>query len=206
MDDTGARLMRATKAYIASLGTTGVLLAASVLMLAVVSGVVAFDHWPGGNGSTRVQTLTLREKAAPVRVSPRVPARVAGHPATRAPAARAAAVAGGTTAAGTVGGRRITAGLNAPARSPAPSPAPVRPITAVPPAATAPLQPVQDAANPVVDAISNPSTTTSRVADGVQGLTDSVGVSLGQVSPELGGAVAATGQAAAETVRQLPLP
>src|SRR2546423_710918 len=46
MDDTGKRLMSATKAYIASLGTTGVLLAASVLMLAVVSAVVALDPWP----------------------------------------------------------------------------------------------------------------------------------------------------------------
>ena len=43
--------MKATKAYIASLGTTGVLLAASILMLAVVSAVVAFDAWPGAKVS-----------------------------------------------------------------------------------------------------------------------------------------------------------
>ena len=46
--------MRATKAYIASLGTTGVLLGASILMLAVVSAVVAFDHWPSEIGRAHV--------------------------------------------------------------------------------------------------------------------------------------------------------
>ena len=51
--------MKATKAYIASLGTTGVLLGASILMLAVVSAVVAFDGWPNGRVSTRVQTLDI---------------------------------------------------------------------------------------------------------------------------------------------------
>src|SRR4051812_41654233 len=86
--------MKATKAYIASLGTTGVLLAASILMLAVVSAVVAFDRWPTGHVSTRVQTLVLSEKPAPIRVnaraagvSPIVPARSA---ATAAPIARVA--------------------------------------------------------------------------------------------------------------------
>src|SRR5690242_16159408 len=63
--------MKATKAYIASLGTTGVLLAGSILMLAVVSAVVAFDRWPGGEVSTRVQTLVLDEQAAPIRVTSR---------------------------------------------------------------------------------------------------------------------------------------
>ena len=61
--------MKATKAYIASLGTTGVLLGASILMLAVVSAVVAFDRWPNGNISTRVQTLVVEERPAALRVS-----------------------------------------------------------------------------------------------------------------------------------------
>src|SRR5947207_13781864 len=79
MDDTGVRLMKATKAYIASLGTTGVLLAASILMLAVVSAVVAFDAWPGSHVSTRVQTLVLPERAASIRVS----ANATGQSATQ---------------------------------------------------------------------------------------------------------------------------
>lgn len=194
--------MRATKAYIASLGTTGVLLAAAILLLAVVSGVVAFDQWPQGNSSTRVQTLTLRQQAAPIRVS----ARAAAPAATRAARSATPPAAGArvTPRLGT-GGRRITAGLNAPVPSPSPL-APLAPVAPLPPAATAPTQPVQDAAAPVIDAISNPSTTTGRVADAVQGVTDAAAVSLGRVSPQVGGAVAGTGQAVAETVRQLPLP
>src|SRR3954466_9249364 len=69
MDDTGVRLMRATKAYIASLGTTGLLLAASILMLAVVSAVVAFDRWPGGSVQSPAQPLVLSDSAPAIRVS-----------------------------------------------------------------------------------------------------------------------------------------
>ncbi|MEA2450558.1 MAG: hypothetical protein QOG63_2490 [Thermoleophilaceae bacterium] len=40
--------MRARAAFISSLGTTGILVAAALLMLAVVSALVAFRGWPGG--------------------------------------------------------------------------------------------------------------------------------------------------------------
>src|SRR3954451_2803835 len=97
--------MRATKAYIASLGTTGVLLAASLLMLAVVSAVVAFDRWPDGQVSSRVQTLVLKERPASIRVSARAiaaastPARLAAAPGIRA-----------TPGAPAVVGERLTGG------------------------------------------------------------------------------------------------
>src|SRR4051795_7399058 len=80
--------MKATKAYIASLGTTGVLLAASILMLAVVSAVVAFDRWPGANAATPLQTLVLTDKAPPIRVTASSTAASATSAADRA-AARA---------------------------------------------------------------------------------------------------------------------
>jgi hypothetical protein len=194
--------MKATKAYIASLGTTGLLLGASILMLAVVSAVVAFDQWPDGNVSTRVQTLMLHDNAAPIRVSARSPTP-SSTPAGRAPAGRAGARAGGTrgtTGGTTVGGGRVTGGTQAP------SAAPVQPIAALPPATTAPLQPVQDTATPIYDSVSNPGTTTSRVADGAQAVTDAAGGAVGSVSPQLGGALAGVGQAAAQTLRELPLP
>jgi hypothetical protein len=38
--------MRAGKAYISSLGTTGLLIASSVMLLLVVGAFVAFDSWP----------------------------------------------------------------------------------------------------------------------------------------------------------------
>src|SRR3954454_7124790 len=100
MDDTGVRLMKATKAYIASLGTTGVLLAASILMLAVVSAVVAFDRWPGANVEAPAKTLVLDEQAPAIRVS-----------ATAAATPRAARVAGGGGPNRSAGAReRISSG------------------------------------------------------------------------------------------------
>src|SRR5215212_8276684 len=38
--------MSARKAYISSLGTTGLLIAAALAMLVVVGALVAFDRWP----------------------------------------------------------------------------------------------------------------------------------------------------------------
>src|SRR3954466_12914758 len=106
--------MRATKAYIASLGTTGVLLAASILMLAVVSAVVAFDRWPDGHVSSRVQTLVLAERAAPIRVS----SHPTGLSATPAPRLAATGAALARATAPTVAGRRFSGGTGAPAATP----------------------------------------------------------------------------------------
>src|SRR4051812_17587789 len=97
--------MKATKAYIASLGTTGVLLAAAVLMLAVVSAVVAFDRWPGGNVASPVKTLVLTERPQSIRVTerssgaPATPTR-AGTTAARGPAAGPRAVGRGPSVLG----------------------------------------------------------------------------------------------------------
>src|SRR3954470_10871341 len=62
--------MRARVAYISSLGTTAILVAAALLMLAVVSAIVAFRGWPGaatGNGS--VQSVPLSPHGAAARVA-----------------------------------------------------------------------------------------------------------------------------------------
>jgi hypothetical protein len=191
--------MKATKAYIASLGTTGVLLGASILMLAVVSAVVAFDRWPTGNVSTRVQTLVLSDKPAPIRVS-----------ATASGVTGAAAVARATTGGVAVpralrngdgvAGQRIAAG-----RPAAPS-TPAGPLPIVAPAVPKALQPVTDQSQQIIYTISNPSTATTQVADGAQSVTDAAGVSVGRVSPQVGDAVAGAGQAAAQAVREVPLP
>jgi len=190
--------MKATKAYIASLGTTGVLLAAAVLMLAVVSAVVAFDRWPGAGVSTPVQTLVLNERPAAIRVSERstapsatpVPARaLAGR---RPVAAQPRAV--GRAPAGAVLGEKI----HAPAATPATPPASA-PVNKT-------VQSVQDQTAPLFDAVSNPSTTASTVADGAQTVTDATGAGLAQASPQLGQTVTEAGQAVAQTVRDVPLP
>jgi hypothetical protein len=191
--------MKATKAYIASLGTTGVLLAASILMLAVVSAVVAFDRWPGANAATPIKTLVLTDKAPPIQVS----AQAAGSSAT--PAARGT-TGGGTSRpsathnAGGVAGERITGGTRTPAVTPGHS------TPSIVPAVPKPLQPVEDTTTPIFDTISNPGTTAGQLADGTQALTNDAGVSVGRVSPDVGSTVVSTGDAAAQAVRQLPLP
>src|SRR3954470_6700182 len=65
--------MRARPAYISSLGTTAILVAAALLMLAVVSAIVAFRGSPGSaTGDGGVQSVPLAahggaERAALVR-------------------------------------------------------------------------------------------------------------------------------------------
>ena len=190
--------MKATKAYIASLGTTGVLLAASILMLAVVSAVVAFDRWPGGQVAAPVKTLVLTDKAAPIRVSARAAEPSATASARSAPSA-AGALGRAPRNTATSGERIGTPGGSAPAATP------TRPVAAAPPAIVKPPVDVPPAP-PIFDTISNPGTTAGQVADGTQAVTDTAGVSVGRVSPEVGGAVAGAGQAVAQTVRELPLP
>ena len=197
MDDTGVRLMKATKAYIASLGTTGVLLGASILMLAVVSAVVAFDGWPNGHVSTRVQTLVLTEKPSPIRVNARPAALQTASP-TRTPAAGALARRAPQGNAPGARTRPVTRGT-----IPA---APAKPVAPLPAAVSKPLAPVTNGSEQIITVISNPSTTAGQVADGVQQTTDATGVSLGRLSPQLGSAVAGTGETVAATVRAVPLP
>jgi hypothetical protein len=57
--------LRASKAYIASLGTTSVLIASSLLMLAFVSALVAYKGWPGAGAGGDVPGLQLENRQAP---------------------------------------------------------------------------------------------------------------------------------------------
>jgi hypothetical protein len=89
--------MRATKAYIASLGTTGLLLASAGSLLLVVGALFAFNGWPGADVTEEVDSLVV-EQDEPFRVSgPEQVARDA------APGARA--VRGGRRGGDTAGGR-----------------------------------------------------------------------------------------------------
>jgi hypothetical protein len=193
--------MKATKAYIASLGTTGVLLGASLLMLAVVSAVVAFDGWPTGNASTRVQTLVLSEKPAAIRVSATATAQASP---TAAPARALARVP--TVAIPRVRNVQNVAGQRVAGGGPSTPAQPGDLGKVLPPAVASPLEPVQKTADPIINGISNPATTAAQVADGAQSVTEAAAGSAGRISPQLGGAVAGAGQTAAETLRALPLP
>ena len=57
--------MRASRAYIASAGTAGVMLAAAVSALLVVSAFIAFGSWPGSESAKHVDELLLKDVAKP---------------------------------------------------------------------------------------------------------------------------------------------
>jgi hypothetical protein len=179
------------------LGTTGVLLAASILMLAVVSAVVAFDRWPGGNLQTQVQTLALNEEAPAIRVS----ANATGRSATAAARAvrRTGASAVPRALVPNAGGPRFSGGRPATG-----SPAPAGGVA--PAAPLVPKTPDVPTPDNIVNSISNPGTTAGQIADGTQTVTDTAGRSLTQLSPDIGGTVTQVGQTAADAVRQVPLP
>jgi hypothetical protein len=98
-----------------------------------------------------------------------------------------------------VAGERVTGGNRTPAAD-----APSR--TAPGPVPQVPKQPVEEVSGPIIDTLSNPRTTAGQVADGAQAVTDAAGVSVGRVDPQVGDTVTQSGQAAADAVRQVPLP
>lgn len=51
--------MKAGKAYITSLGTTGLLVASSVMLLIVVGALVAFDGWPTSEANSPPETVAV---------------------------------------------------------------------------------------------------------------------------------------------------
>ena len=61
--------MRARIAYITSLGTTAILVAAALLMLGVVGAIVAFHGWPGSAAGKGVRSLPLAPSGPNARVA-----------------------------------------------------------------------------------------------------------------------------------------
>ena len=78
--------MKASRAYIASLGTSGVLIASFLLLLAVVSAIVAFRGYPGEASNDGLDRLDVRgaRQATAVRET----ARAASRPDREASATR----------------------------------------------------------------------------------------------------------------------
>ena len=58
--------MRATKAYIASFGTTGTLIAAALLTASVMSAIVAFNGFPGQDIQGPIGSVQVQERQAPL--------------------------------------------------------------------------------------------------------------------------------------------
>lgn len=120
--------MNINRATIGALGTTGVLLAASLTMLALVSALVTFDGWPSGVGAGSVRGVAVQSAPS----EPRLVRAVRGSAASaraRARAHRAGGRAGGSTFAASGGGGSLRAAAGGlPAVTP-----PVPQVPATPP-------------------------------------------------------------------------
>ena len=84
--------MRATKAYIASLGTTGLLLAFSASLLVLVGTLFAFNAWPGAEIRDAVESVLVQDDEDTVRVAG--PEQVALDAAPAAVALRGSSMGG----------------------------------------------------------------------------------------------------------------
>jgi hypothetical protein len=84
--------MRVNRATLSALGTTGVLLAASLTMLALVSALVTFDAWPSRSGAAYASPIAVHGAPTPrvVRAVLR-PTSVAARSRARATSLAAAA-------------------------------------------------------------------------------------------------------------------
>ncbi|MBV9473991.1 MAG: hypothetical protein JO206_13560 [Solirubrobacterales bacterium] len=201
--------MRATRAYLAGLGTTGSLLGAAALLFFLASGFVAFHGWPQAGAQAAPGAVTLGGGSSPAAVS-----RAAGSRAAErlmvlvsvrgAHAPKAASFSGaGAPAGGALNLRAAVPVLVAPSGHPVGSPAAVTPpaSAARPPVAPcrtckAPFAPsplgrvVNDsshaAGQALIDAASGAGAT-------LNGALSSVGSLAGRVNPALGGAVSSSG-------------
>jgi hypothetical protein len=194
--------MRATKAYIASLGTTGLLLAFSASLLLLVGTLFAFNAWPGAEIRDAVESVLVDDGDDSVRVAGPEQVALDASPAALAVASAPAGstapgAAGGTgfgdaggigggTGPGTPGGDFVGGGDG--------GGGPTGGVT--PPTTAGPALP----SSPTVDTGSG----TNQLADSTEQVTNNLGNTVGQVNPQLGNTVTETGQALSDIVRDLP--
>jgi hypothetical protein len=209
--------MSARKAYISSLGTTGLLVAAALAMLIVVGALVAFDRWPNqavaeaeavqiaddGPHAIRAASAAKPRALAATGNGRRASRLSASRSATilRDAAARAGRVEQGSRAAtrAAPSGRvadPIVSDLPAPDTAPDASAAPA-------PASAAGTPTAPDAAKAPAIQLPSPGSITSTAGDGLTDLTTGVGGTVGTLSPQLGDAVTGTGSATSQTLGAL---
>jgi hypothetical protein len=135
--------MRARFAYISSLGTTAILVAAALLMLALVGAIVGFRGWPGGAGGSPVESVPLAPNGVPTRVAlvrRSSTARGVERASRRARAVRRPVSTAGLVKAGAAGPRVVPGLVMEPA-----APAPMAP------------QPISPGGEPQVQPVSQPA-------------------------------------------------
>lgn len=215
----GSFVVRMSRAYIAGIGTTGVIVAATLLLLAVVSALVAFRGLPEQDAPDQLRAYIVDDPSEPpetgslARFRDAVTAAAAavgaaGDPARATPAARSipSALAADARAADGGGALRTKAG-------------PARVTPSAPPdgdgasdvVAPAGEDGTPDAPQPGpgsaqgdgpprgIEALSN------TLGDTSDRLTTDIGTVLAPISPALGAQVQTTGDALAEQIRQLGL-
>jgi hypothetical protein len=189
--------MRATKAYLASLGTTGLLVLSSVLVLVLGSAFVGFNGWPGGSGgdgpeSVVVQSVPLEpepdagpeEVAAIAAPAAEAVAEAASEPPAQAPVPT---VRGNGERGGDGSGTPTPPGDVDGTPRPAPGPGVPNDPTDTPPPPPPP-----------------PPTLVDGLADGGESTTTYLGQDVvGQLSPDLGTLLTQTGQGLTDLVRAL---
>ena len=204
--------MRASRAYIAGVGTTGVLVASAVLLLAVVSTLVAFQGWPGTDLSDDVSSLVVD---GPKRLEVDRPVQVARN-AGPAAAAVADAPVPGTAASG------VSPAVPAADISSGPAgrefPPTVGPEGTTPPDPNSPQDdsgggtPTEPVSEPggllLPDTPLSPQVrrVTDGLGDATEGLTDDLGTRVGQLNPQLGQTLTDTGEILADLLRGLGRP
>jgi hypothetical protein len=177
------------------LGTAGVLVASSALLLVVVSALVAFNAWPGGDPIGGIKGLVVGDREPSVELTG--PARVA---ADAAPAAAAVAAATAPSTAGSTPGR---GGVVAPVPSGG-GPgggerfAPPQATTEAPAVHTIPGGP---AAPPTVIPAPDVQGVSRGIGGTVEQVTGDTGRAVGQVNPDLGKGVTDNGKALSQIVQ-----
>ena len=203
--------MRASRAYIAGFGTTGVLVGSALLLLVVVSTLVAFEGWPGTEFADDIGSLVVDEPdrlpvEGPVQVALNAApaaAAVAQTPAPGSAAAAARALAGRARSEARPGLPSIPTSTDAPDNGgfrdrtgdggggPPPEPT-VQPD----PGGLLPETPLSPQVNRLTDGL----------GDTTQGLTEGLGYTVGRLNPQLGQTLTDTGQTLSELVRSLGEP
>jgi hypothetical protein len=210
--------MSARKAYISSLGTTGLLIAAALAMLIVVGALVAFDRWPSQAVAEAESVPVTRdgvnashqsgESRAFARSGPSVRTSAISEKRSAAVLRRAAARAGKVDAAAAPAPAApavhepIVSDLPAPDSAPS-TPAPAAPAPAAqqqaPEPASAPAPTPPEATLPVITPGELTPTTEHTLDDATAGLGDTVSA----LSPALGHTIRGTGTTATGTIHVL---
>ena len=188
--------MRATRAYIASLGTTGLLLAFSASLLVLVGTLFAFDAWPGAEIRDAVESVLVDDDDDGVQLAG--PEQVA---LDAAPAAAAVAAAPGGP--GTLTGGTGSGGFGGGGGTDTGSPGGGFGDGGGGTGGTGDgLTQVDGPGTPTPSVDTGDET--NQLADSTEEVTNNLGNTVGQVNPELGNTVSETGEALSDIVRDLP--